>query len=154
VTGNLKTPHGSALAPAERGDHAHQQDGGNGYPLTKPRPERLLNTDIGSPHARFTEEPMVVQSYLRGAVTFVTDAPLSYRNRPRGASTKRGTMVTAETVTFDGLLAKIRGRVTESRRACPELVERGRLKIFQDSVAAYFSAVPTGLVVLLKRTQD
>jgi hypothetical protein len=101
VTGNLKTLHGSALPPAERGEHAHHQKSSNRNPLTKPRPEELLNTEIGSPHARITNEPMVVQSYLRGPVTFVTSALLSYRNRLRGASLKGGTMVTAETVTFD-----------------------------------------------------
>ena len=30
----------------------------------------------------------------------------------------------------------------ESRRACPELVERGRLKVVQDCVAAYFQPSP------------
>jgi hypothetical protein len=81
VTGNLKTLHGGALPLAERGKRAYRQQRGNGNPLTKPFPEGLLKTEIGSPHARITNEPLVVQSYLRKPVTFVTSALLSYRNR-------------------------------------------------------------------------
>jgi hypothetical protein len=38
----------------------------------------------------------------------------------------------------------------ESRRACPELVERGRLKVVQDYVAAYFQPSLRDWVVLFE----
>jgi hypothetical protein len=52
--------------------------------LPKLRLEGLLNTEIGSHDARTTNEPIVVQSYLRVPVPLVTSAFLSYRNRIAG----------------------------------------------------------------------
>jgi len=48
----------------------------------------LLRTGTGSRHARIRNEPRVVQSCLRGSVTFVTSALLSYRNSLLGYLTE------------------------------------------------------------------
>ena len=142
MTGNLKTLHGGALPPAERGEHAQRQQGGDNNPLTKPRPEGLLKTEIGSPHARITIEPMVVQSCLRGPVTFVTSALLSYRNRLLGASPKRGTRLRQILLRLMDYLPRFTSAgATDSprARAChPEACRPGTAKDFQDFVAAYF----------------
>ncbi len=51
-------------------------------------------------------------------------------------------------------VCSIQGLRIEFRRACPELVERGRLKVIQDFVPSHFQPSLTGLELRINPTQD